>query len=237
MGLLDKIKNKLISKPRGVEFADIDAIYKKNLGLNENITIFDVGSNRGQSVLRFNSFLTNSFIHCFEPTKSAFADLESHGFENIKLNNAALSEKTSWEVFYEYDKSTNSSFYKPNYESDWYQIKEKNAEGAKVVKDQYEVETYSLDEYAKDNGIESIEILKIDTQGFEPNVLMGAREFLENKKIRFIETEVTFMDAYEKNISFSSIESLVFENYKVVNISPRNVGNITSFADVLFERR
>ena len=95
----------------------------------------------------------------------------------------------------------------------------------------------TLDEYAKKNQILSIDILKIDVQGFEPNVLIGAEGFLANKKIKFIETEVIFADGYEKIITFSSIESLLFEHYRVVNITPRNVGNKTIFADILFERR
>ncbi|MDA9827690.1 FkbM family methyltransferase [Flavobacteriaceae bacterium] len=235
--ILKKIKNKLKSRSKASMFNDINTIYAKELGKTENPIIFDVGSNRGQSVLRFNSILNNPFIHCFEPAKSAFNALASHNFKNVKLNQIALSDKHSSEVFYEYDKSTNSSFFQPNYNSDWYKRKRDNTTDGKVVKDQYNVETMTLDKYAKKNQILSIEILKIDTQGFEPNVLTGAEKFLANRQIKFIETEVTFTDAYEKDISFSSIESLLFENYRVVNITPRNMENKTMFADVLFERR
>jgi FkbM family methyltransferase len=48
----------------------------------------------------------------------------------------------------------------------------------------------TLDRYCEDNGIEQIDFLKIDTEGFEPYVLDGARESLRNRRIPMILLEV-----------------------------------------------
>ena len=48
---------------------------------------------------------------------------------------------------------------------------------------------------------ECIDLLKIDTQGFEPEVLSGLRESLSNVDV--VITELMFFDFYEKSRGFS----------------------------------
>jgi FkbM family methyltransferase len=49
-------------------------------------------------------------------------------------------------------------------------------------------------DYVTDNNIKSIDFLKIDTEGYELNVLKGFEEFLENVKIIQFEYGGTFLD-------------------------------------------
>ena len=49
--------------------------------------------------------------------------------------------------------------------------------------------------------INKINILKIDTQGFEVEVLRGANNLIKNKKIDFIETEINLGFQYENRTS------------------------------------
>ena len=44
--------------------------------------------------------------------------------------------------------------------------------------------------------------MKIDTQGFEPEVLDGSFEMLSNQKIKILEIELILGFAYEKNKFF-----------------------------------
>jgi len=68
----------------------------------------------------------------------------------------------------------------------------------------------TLDNICKKKGIKKIDILKIDTQGFEAEVLKGASNMLKN--IFIIELEIIFSDIYEKSSSIGAIESLL-SNY------------------------
>jgi hypothetical protein len=51
------------------------------------------------------------------------------------------------------------------------------------------VEVYSLDEIAIAHQIDTIDYLKIDVDGFEPDVFAGAKRWLSERKIKFIQTE------------------------------------------------
>jgi FkbM family methyltransferase len=52
-----------------------------------------------------------------------------------------------------------------------------------------EVEVYPLDEVAMAHQIDSVDYLKIDVDGFEPNVFAGAKRLLSEGKIKFIQAE------------------------------------------------
>jgi Methyltransferase FkbM domain len=51
-----------------------------------------------------------------------------------------------------------------------------------------EVEVISLDDYAADNGITTLDLLKMDVQGGELNALRGARKLLHRTRYLFLET-------------------------------------------------
>lgn len=55
-------------------------------------------------------------------------------------------------------------------------------------------------DYVNDNNINSIDFLKIDTEGYELNVLQGFEDFLENVKIIQFEYGGTFLDNNTKLI-------------------------------------
>src|SRR5262249_51839825 len=55
----------------------------------------------------------------------------------------------------------------------------------------------TLDEYCVENDIPTIDILKSDTQGFDLEVIKGARELLTRKAIHLIYMEVILSDMYK----------------------------------------
>ena len=68
--------------------------------------------------------------------------------------------------------------------------------------------------------------MKIDTQGYEVNVLEGAKNTLKKKKISIIETELILDDVYEKHATFFQIEKyLIPNNYRLVAVKPMNYNN------------
>jgi len=91
------------------------------------------------------------------------------------------------------------------------------------------VKAVTLDKFCKDNSISFIDILKIDTEGFEANVLRGAQKILS--KTRYLHLEISLED--NDNYTFSEINSLLYSkdyNFQLVyyrNFSGKGCGTIT----------
>lgn len=69
----------------------------------------------------------------------------------------------------------------------------------------------TLDNYCLQNNISKIDILKIDVQGFEAEVLLGASRLLADSLIDMLIIEVTFDDYYKHSTSFYDIESILLK--------------------------
>jgi FkbM family methyltransferase len=149
--------------------------------------VFDVGANLGQSVAIFRRLLPDSTLHSFEPGRKAFRELKavSRGLRNVHLINAAVGSVSGRRTLRENEYSEMSSFLRPS-SAAW---------GAVVA--EREVEVTTLDTYCAEHGIERIDLLKIDTQGYELEVLRGAAGMLAAGRVGLVYMEVTFCDMYE----------------------------------------
>lgn len=65
-----------------------------------------------------------------------------------------------------------------------------------LTHDYIEVKASTIDKYCKDNGIEHIDLLKIDAEGNDFNVIKGAKKMLPN--IKYIQFEDWVDDSTEK---------------------------------------
>jgi hypothetical protein len=90
----------------------------------------------------------------------------------------------------------------------------------------------SLDEFAKKNNINYIDLLKIDVEGFEFKALKGAKQILKNTK--YILIEITFsnifknydnkkIDYFLKQIGFKKERSYLFP---ILNFEDRIYKNL-----------
>lgn len=194
-----------------VEVDNFEEISKKIIKKNK-VIIFDVGSNEGQSIYKFKKNFKNCEIHAFEPMKEAFFIMSEKfkKFENITLNQFALGEKIQERYLYENNIfSEISSFYKIN--------KSKKKLRSSSIKNLVKIKT--IDNYCKKKKIKFIDYLKIDVQGFEKNVLSGAKGMLRNNKIKLIEVEIIFQNFYENVSSFYDIEEILHKyNYRLYNL-------------------
>ena len=79
----------------------------------------------------------------------------------------------------------------------------------------------------KKNNIENIDILKIDTQGYEDKVLQGAQNLIKENRIKLIQVEIIFSEIYEDPLQIYDIEKILIPNdYKLFAIS--NGGSLIS---------
>lgn len=155
--------------------------------------IFDVGANKGQTVEWLRGFFPDTKIYSFEPVASSFNELRKNvsNDKNIFLEQLALGdlvEKRSIRLFDEYSALNSLKEELMNHHSN-----------AKVE----EIYVTTIDKYCKEKGIDRIDLLKIDTEGYELNVLRGAENMLATKSIGMIYCEVGFQGNNTRNTGFS----------------------------------
>tara|TARA_Y100000389_G_scaffold198996_1_gene236549 strand:+ start:398 stop:1162 length:765 start_codon:yes stop_codon:yes gene_type:complete len=210
--------------------------------ISNNPIIFDVGGNKGQSIEKYLKIFDKPIIHSFEPIKTEF-DFMCSKFKNNKnifLNNFALGDKTEVREFNITAKTSNSSFNKINLDTDWLKVRSKqnNTSEEGYVTSVQKVNVIKLDDYRKDNNISVIDLVKIDTQGYEDKVLEGSLNSIKQNKIKSIVTETMFDNVYDKYFSFSEIEKFIIPyNFRMVGIDlPNNslFSGLAFFAEVYY---
>jgi len=180
--------------------------YFSRLVKNDNPIIFDVGGHLGESIIFFNSIFPGSTIYCFEPDSDNFQKLTEHFVsDNVFYFNIALSDEVGAYDFYKQDKTHLGSLYPVNRKSKDSIGYAKNALNQKTT-----VKTTTLDEFSTENSINRIDILKIDVQGAELKVLLGAKNTLNNTKC--ISMEISLFDFYgNQKDSFAKITQILSE--------------------------
>ncbi len=211
--------------------------------------ILDVGANNGSSLIEFKNLWPESIVHCFEPQSICWKVLEEkakkYSIDSVFINKFALGNKVlKKKEFYSHDISTGiSGFHKINLNSkDSINIKniKKNEKSLEEYKNTINhtnlVELKRLDDYIIENNLKKIDLLKMDTQGYEPQILEGLSNQLS--KINLIITEIMFYDFYEKNISFYEIEKHLipygFKLYDISHISKNPLNGRTDWVDVIY---
>jgi len=209
-------------------FKHFEHLYKKLLTI-ENPIIFDVGGNLGQSIKLFKKHYPKSIIYSFEPINDCFNRMKSEFLNNEDINiyNFAVGHKIEKKSFNVYENSGHSSFFERNKNSHWFKknnqthIRERNQ--FKLDEKEIDVDVITLDNFCEKYKIENIDLLKIDTQGYEEFVLEGSKNLLNENKIKIIKLEMIFSDVYSKKHSFFDIEKHLQNNYRLISIN--NFGN------------
>ena len=219
---------------------DLDQM-TKILTKNSEPIIFDVGANKGQSIERYKRLFEKSIIHSFEPNIDEIKNLKEK-YKNEKdlfLNNLAVGEKEENLEFNINAISGHSSFKVLIQNTTW--IK-KRSQTAKVESKNYTIKKVStkiitLDDYVEKNKVKNIDILKIDTQGYEDKVLLGAKNLIKNNRIKIIQLEIIFSEIYENPLSIYDVEKiLVPNNYRLFGISHHGslISRISFQSDLIY---
>ena len=157
-----------------------------------NPVCFDIGANRGQTIGLLQDCYPHPVIHAFEPSSTTYAALDSQSFGlNVYLHRLALGAQVGVAEFRNYKQSELSSFLPMNTD------KAENifAEEEMVLAESVQVNT--LDRFCSEQGIEKIDLLKIDTQGFELQVLHGGISLFRDQRIGAVLLELNFSSLYE----------------------------------------
>jgi FkbM family methyltransferase len=198
--------------------------YEINL-LNGGV-VFDVGANIGN----YCSFLNNEYpscrIYAFEPHPLTYQILlKNTNGRGIKTFNLALGASEGSLTLYDYannDGSSHASLHNGVIE----QIH-------KSIAIEHRVKLISLDHFVKEQGINHISLLKIDTEGHEFEVLRGADSLLKSGKIEIIHFEFNEMNVFSR-VFFRDIWEFL-PNYDFYRMLPNGLVPIQKYSPVFCE--
>ena len=150
---------------------------------NQDIVAIDVGANVGQTALRFRKVFPDCRVWCFEPIPATFEQLKRNlqSLDRVELEPVALGENegVAW-------MSVGASSEQSRLMSD--------ATDHQDNKAQVSVKITTLDQFLKERSIPKVDILKTDCEGFDLDVLKGAKSAFERQIVRAVISEVTFND-------------------------------------------
>lgn len=157
--------------------------------------ILDVGANTGQSVKYFRDLVPDCRIHCFEPSPTAYRELETGiaRLPDVCANPVAVGSAAGTLTLRENDHTDMSSM-----------LSLGNQGWGKITRE-LEVPVVTIDGYCADAGIDRANVLKVDTQGYELEVLKGAAGLLSSGKIDLVYAEVIFAPLYDDLPAFDEL--------------------------------
>lgn len=171
--------------PRGMNL-DFD---RSRLLTNASPVVIDVGANVGDTVLKIAEGFPGSTIHACEPVSKTFEWLVKHTRDHIqvKCHQVALGSETAQRDMLLYEGTVNNSL-KP---TDG--VNERGVERVSVQ---------TLDDFCTTHEIEVIDYLKIDTEGFDLEVVKGGTQIFEEGRVRVVLAELGFSPSNTKHIPF-----------------------------------
>jgi FkbM family methyltransferase len=188
--------------------------------------LFDIGANFGQSVRTFKSLFPTSLIHSFEPSPTVYEQLveKVKDYDDLHINNLAVGSACGEQTFLENSQSEMSSFLRPG-QLGWGKVEKETL--VKVV---------TLGDYCESNQIPFISLLKIDTQGYELEVLKGAQTLMREDRIQMIYLEVNFAELYVGLPRVDDIFGFLLDNnFRLVSFYEfAHQGHLASWSDALF---
>jgi FkbM family methyltransferase len=201
---------------RGISQIDHFAGISSCLDAVKAQVVFDVGANRGQTLLQFRPFFRNAQLYCFEPDAEAFAYLErvARAVESVSVFNVALGSFDGERTLYCNAASEGNSLLEVSHK-----IAEDTAPGWLRPMAEKLVPVHRLDTFCAEHSIERIDLLKLDTQGYEAEVLRGATRLLNQKAVNLVLAEVQFSEYYENQAYFDDVYAVLKESgYRLVDL-------------------
>lgn len=194
----------------------------------------DVGANVGNYSLLLNKNFKKAQIYSFEPHPVTFKKLEANtkNYKNIKIFNLALSDKNGKLKLYDLADGAKLKHSQPTstlssiYEDVIGKIHKQKSQA-------FNINVEKLDDFAKKNKLTRIDFLKIDTEGSEYQILLGAKILIKHNKIKIIQFEFNEMNVYSR-VFFKDFYELL-ENYNFYRLMPQGLFPIKEYRPKLHE--
>lgn len=183
--------------------------------VKDGMVIFDVGANVGEYSEYIVQLAKNLEIHTFEPVKETFDELTrrinvSHNTAKVYFNNFGLSNECEEKEINIYGKLAGSNSI--------YNNEEIASKTGTIKKEKILLDT--VDNYIIKNSISRIDLMKIDVEGYEPNVLFGAISSFNKSIIKAVQFE---FGGFWKNSDYSLYDVIKFLtelSFKIYRLTP-----------------
>jgi FkbM family methyltransferase len=163
---------------------------EKTLGRNGVRILLDVGANIGQSAISYLREYPRAEIYSFEPVAATYEKLvaNTRRFPRIHAYNLGFGPEACQTTIHVNPESQRSSL--------------------KLARPEDRPETITLSTiaaFAEEQKLQSVDFLKIDTEGFDLDVLAGAVPLLAQQRIHFVQCECEPVVRTREYASFSEV--------------------------------
>lgn len=198
------------------------SLLQKRLAASRGV-VFDVGANVGAYAKMVLSELgTGVDLFCFEPSPAAFVRLQARLADNpgVHIFNFGFGdEETSLPLYADTEGSPLASAYRR--QLDHLGIEVGEVEQAEIKR---------LDDFCRDEDIDEIDLLKLDTEGHELRILLGSKDLLFRRAIGLIQFEFggTGIDA---RLYFRDYFHLLNDGYRLFRVLQDGICPIDEYSE------
>ena len=205
------------------ESSFLDNYLKKRI----NPIVFDIGANEGDYCKKVIKANGNVKLLAFEPHPDTFNRLvyKFMNFDSIYFYNFAFGDKIEKSKLYDYKNSKGTS-HASKFKDVIRVLHDSNF-------DEYNIQSLTLDYFVENNSIESIDLIKIDTEGSEFNILLGGIETIRLGKVKAIHFEFNEMNVFSKKF-FKDFWDLL-SDYKLYRMLPKGLLRIDKYSPIKCE--
>ena len=177
------------------------------------IIVFDIGAHYGETIKLFFKYLNLKQIYSFEASPVNFKilseNVSKYNTDIVKIYNFGMGQEISRSYINQTIESSSSTINNLNKKSKYFKKKLKilNIPNSKKFYNRIPVSLLTIDHFIDENKIKKIDLLKIDTEGYEFNILKGISD--HSDKIKLIYFEHHYDDMILKNYKFSDIHKLL----------------------------
>jgi FkbM family methyltransferase len=203
----------------------LDRFLPKGRRQQQGWVVIDVGANVGQTALQFERVARGGarpIIHSFEPFAANFTALQANtaGHPGIRCHRMAMGAEAA----------TITVPLAP--ESQWHSIANQDAWRADSAASET-IEVATLDTFAARERIDRIAVLKTDTEGYDMEVLHGARALLDARRIDLVICEVGFNPEDKQHTFFPPVFAHLLERgYRFCLLEDQMVYRSATWGDV-----
>ena len=177
-----------------------DSYKLKNINFKFTDLVIDCGANYGDLWLYLRDKINKKNYITFEPGINEYRALKKNVTNNNNYN-LGLGKEESKINFYINEKDADSSIIEP------------------IIYDEiYEIKTTTLNSFFKNKKIGFIKLLKLEAEGYEPEILLGSNEVLE--KIEYIAIDGGYERGKKLEETLSNQLNFLFtNNFEIIEIN------------------
>ena len=199
-----------------------ESYYLKKLSKNTTIqVIVDVGANTGGYSEELRLYFPQADIYAIEPHPETFKKLSLAANKyNFSAYKQGLGDHIGKEKLWDFAEDAKLKHTQPT-STLASTLKDVIRELHKQKTQAYWFNMNTLDNFAEEEMINGIDLLKIDIEGAEITVLKGAKKLLKKNKISLIQFEFNEMNAYSRTFFKDFVD--ILPNHEFYRIMPKGL--------------